>query len=57
MIQAIGLGHNYIGTEHMLLALFADDSSVAAKVLRELDVDEERCRALVIERLSGFKKG
>ncbi|HEY1739440.1 MAG TPA: Clp protease N-terminal domain-containing protein [Acidimicrobiia bacterium] len=56
LAEALGLGHNYIGTEHLLLGLFADEESVAAKVLRELDVDRERCRELIITKLSGFKK-
>ena len=54
LAEALGLGHNYIGTEHLLLGLFADDESVAAKVLRELGVDHERCRDLVVTKLSGF---
>jgi hypothetical protein len=56
LAEALGLGHNYIGTEHLLLGLFADEESVAAKVLRELDVDRDGCRELIITKLSGFKK-
>jgi DNA-directed RNA polymerase subunit N (RpoN/RPB10) len=40
----------------LLLALFADEESVAAKVLRELGVESERCRELVVAKLSGFTK-
>ncbi len=52
--EALALGHNYIGTEHLLLALFDDQESLAAKVLRELGVEQDRCRAVIVAMLSGF---
>jgi hypothetical protein len=42
--EALALGHNYIGTEHLLLALLRQEKAVAAQVLRRLGVDDERVR-------------
>lgn len=53
--QALGLGHNYVGTEHQLLALLAGDTKgVAPDVLAELGVDHDGARAVVVELLSGY---
>jgi ATP-dependent Clp protease ATP-binding subunit ClpA len=38
--EAMVLGHNYIGTEHLLLAFYRNPASVATEVLRELGLDE-----------------
>ncbi|MEU4393185.1 Clp protease N-terminal domain-containing protein [Kribbella sp. NPDC023855] len=38
--EAMVLGHNYIGTEHLLLAFYRDSASIATEVLRELGLDE-----------------
>ncbi|MCU0541535.1 MAG: ATP-dependent Clp protease ATP-binding subunit [Oscillatoriaceae cyanobacterium Prado104] len=46
--EARQLGHNYIGTEHILLGLIQDDEGVAAKVLHNLGIDRARIRTLVI---------
>ena len=51
--EAMSLGHNYIGTEHILLGLARDEDGVAMQVLREYDVDGQRIRDTVIERLGG----
>ncbi len=46
--EARQLGHNYIGTEHILLGLIQDDEGVAAKVLHNLGIDRARVRTQVI---------
>lgn len=53
LIEARNLGHNYIGTEHILLGLLEEGEGVAAIVLRSLGVDSERLRQNIIEMLSG----
>jgi len=52
LIEARNLGHNYIGTEHILLGLLEEGEGVAAIVLRSLGVDSERLRQNIIEMLS-----
>ena len=47
------LGHNYIGTEHMLLGLVREGEGVAAQVLVSLGADLSRVRQQVIQLLSG----
>jgi len=42
--EARSLNHSYVGTEHILLGLLREGEGVAARVLRSLDVDIERCR-------------
>jgi hypothetical protein len=54
--EAIALGHNYVGTEHILLALCGDPESLATKILTDLDADHARFRARTIEILAGFMK-
>jgi hypothetical protein len=51
--EALSLGHNYIGTEHILLGLVREDDGVAAHVLHELGADSEPIRHEVIRMLSG----
>jgi ATP-dependent Clp protease ATP-binding subunit ClpC len=51
--EALALGHNYIGTEHILLGLVREGEGVAAQVLQKLGVDLERVRQTVIELISG----
>ncbi len=51
--EALQLGHNYIGTEHILLGLIREGEGVAAKVLVKLGVDLERLRNQVLKSLSG----
>src|SRR6202165_4040216 len=48
------LGHNYIGTEHMLLGLVREGEGVAAQVLVNLGADLSRVRQQVIQLLSGY---
>lgn len=52
--EALQLGHNYVGTEHMLLGLVREGESVAAHVLFELGIDLENLRNQVIRALSGY---
>jgi ATP-dependent Clp protease ATP-binding subunit ClpC len=51
--EALQLGHNYIGTEHMLLGLVREGEGVAAQVLGTLGLDLSGVRQRVIEVLSG----
>ena len=53
--EALQLGHNYIGTEHILLGLIREGEGVAAQVLVKLGADLSRVRQQVIELLSGFR--
>ncbi|WP_420639026.1 ATP-dependent Clp protease ATP-binding subunit [Candidatus Poriferisocius sp.] len=52
--EALQLGHNYIGTEHILLGLIREGEGVAAQVLVKLGADLSRVRQQVIQLLSGF---
>lgn len=52
--EATQLGHNYIGTEHILLGLIREGEGVGAQALVKLGADLERARAAVIELLSGY---
>src|ERR1051326_1603500 len=53
--EALQLGHNYIGTEHILLGLIREGEGVAAQVLQKLGADLNRVRQQVIQLLSGFQ--
>src|ERR1700760_3812608 len=53
--EALQLGHNYIGTEHMLLGLVREGEGVAAQVLVSLGADLPRVRQQVIQLLSGYQ--
>jgi ATP-dependent Clp protease ATP-binding subunit ClpC len=55
--EAIQLGHNYIGTEHILLGLIREGDGVAAQVLVRLGADLNRTRQRVIEVLHGHGHG
>ena len=55
--EALQLGHNYIGTEHMLLGLVREGEGVAAQVLINLGADLSRVRQQVIQLLSGYQTG
>ena len=52
--EAVQLGHNYIGTEHILLGLIREGEGVAAQVLVRLGADLNRVRQKVIELLAGY---
>lgn len=51
--EALSLGHNYIGTEHILLGLVRENEGVAARILLDFDADAERIRNEVIRMLAG----
>ncbi len=55
--EALQLGHNYIGTEHILLGLIREGEGVAAQVLVKLGADLSRVRQQVIQLLSGYQGG
>ena len=55
--EARQLGHNYIGTEHLLLGLIREGEGVAAKVLENLGVDLNKCRSNVIKLLGETRTG
>jgi ATP-dependent Clp protease ATP-binding subunit ClpC len=52
LTEALGLDHDYIGTEHILLGLMSDSDSVAARILRDLGADSETIRDEVTTLLS-----
>merc|ERR1712086_112782 len=49
--EARQLGHNYIGTEHLLLGLIREGEGVAARVLENLSVDLSKVRSQIIRSL------
>lgn len=51
--EALGLGHSYIGTEHVLLGIVREGEGVGAQVLREMGVDLAKMRATVIQIIKG----
>src|SRR5712672_3441907 len=53
--EALQLGHNYIGTEHILLGLIREGDGVAAQVLVKLGADLNRVRQQVIQLLHGYQ--
>jgi ATP-dependent Clp protease ATP-binding subunit ClpA len=55
--EAIALGHNYIGTEHILLGVVRENEGVAARILLDFDVDAEKVHGAVMELLSGTEVG
>jgi hypothetical protein len=52
--EALQLGHNYIGTEHILLGLLREGQGIGAQVLVKLGADQERVRQQVVQVLSGY---
>ena len=55
--EARQLGHNYIGTEHLLLGLIREGDGVAARVLENLGVDLNKVRTNVVKMLGEIKGG
>ncbi|MEZ5159423.1 MAG: Clp protease N-terminal domain-containing protein [Marmoricola sp.] len=55
--EALQLGHNYIGTEHILLGLIREGEGVASQVLHKLGADLNRVRQQVIQLVSGYQGG
>lgn len=54
--EALSLGHNYIGTEHIVLALVRENSGVGARILLDIGVDSEKVRGAITRELSGAPK-
>lgn len=52
--EALKLGHNYVGTEHIILAVLAEREGVAGKVLGELGVDYEGMQSKIVEIIGTF---
>ncbi|HEY4396592.1 MAG TPA: Clp protease N-terminal domain-containing protein [Acidimicrobiia bacterium] len=52
--ESLRLGHNYIGTEHLLLALTAEQDGIGGRVLRDRGVDADRARAELIRLLTAY---
>jgi hypothetical protein len=48
------LGHNYVGTEHQLLALLSGVGGVAAEILEAANITHDRARAKIVELLVAF---
>ena len=55
--EALALGHNYIGTEHILLAFYHDSPGVATNVLHELGLDESAAWVAIRAELGELEKG
>jgi hypothetical protein len=55
--ESLRLGHNYVGTEHLLLAIAAEQDGSGGRVLREHGVGVDRARAEVIRALSSYVAG
>ena len=51
--EALSLGHNYIGTEHLLLGLARENDGVAARILLDFGADADTIRDQVVAMLSG----
>jgi Clp amino terminal domain, pathogenicity island component len=52
--EALRLGHNYIGTEHLLIALVVEDEGLGGRILRDRGIDVDTVRAEVVRALSAF---
>jgi ATP-dependent Clp protease ATP-binding subunit ClpA len=52
--EAIGLGHNYVGCEHLLLGMISEPDGTAGHVLRELGIDLRSARRTVVAALTGY---
>ena len=52
--EALRLGHNYIGTEHILLGLMRDRDALAARALKELEVNAEWIRTRLVEMVTAI---
>jgi Clp amino terminal domain, pathogenicity island component len=54
--EGLSLGHNYIGTEHILLGIVRENEGVAARILLDFDADAEKIRIEMIRMLSGRRR-
>jgi ATP-dependent Clp protease ATP-binding subunit ClpC len=53
--EALQLGHNYIGTEHILLGLLREGEGVAAQVLMKIGLDMQKIRQAVLQMMQGYQ--
>jgi ATP-dependent Clp protease ATP-binding subunit ClpC len=51
--ESLAFGHNYIGCEHLLMAVLREEKSVASKVLRRMGVEERTARRAVMATVAG----
>ena len=51
--EAVSLGHNYVGPEHILLGIVREGEGLAARILLDLDADAEKVRTEVMRMLAG----
>ncbi len=56
LAEAMAMGHNYIGTEHLLLALFDDPDGLAARILADDDLEVTTVRARVVDLLTSTRR-
>jgi hypothetical protein len=56
LAEALELGHNYVGTEHMLLGLYGAPEGLASQLLLRFGLDHDTARAQIIEALAEFQK-
>ena len=54
--EALKLGHNYVGTEHLLLGLFDDPDALGARILTSLGGDYEDIRERLAEKFASIKR-
>ncbi|WP_020576774.1 Clp protease N-terminal domain-containing protein [Actinopolymorpha alba] len=54
--EALELGHNYVGTEHLLLGLYQVPAGLAAQILQRLGLDEDAARREVVTALSALQQ-
>ncbi|TDO69377.1 ClpA/ClpB-like protein [Kribbella sp. VKM Ac-2571] len=54
--EAVTLGHNYVGTEHLLLAFYRDQAGIATKILLEQGLEESAAWTDIRAALEGFTK-
>jgi ATP-dependent Clp protease ATP-binding subunit ClpA len=52
--EALSLGHNYVGTEHLLLALFGDSEDLAAAILADLGAQRDEFRKQILQKLAAY---
>lgn len=52
--EALAMGHNYIGTEHLVLALFAHEDTLGAQILHEAGATHADYKQKIVTLLSGF---
>jgi len=54
--EALKLGHNYVGTEHLLLGLFDDPDALAARILASLGASYEDTRVRLAEKFAAMRR-